>query len=49
MHTFAMNGQTGKFIGNVPVDKKKFGKWWRRLFFGIFAASAAIVTLINLF
>ena len=23
MHTFAMNGQTGKFIGNIPVDKKK--------------------------
>lgn len=23
MHLFAMNGQTGKFIGNIPVDKKK--------------------------
>jgi len=23
MYTFAMNGQTGKFIGNIPIDKKK--------------------------
>lgn len=22
-HTFAMNGQTGKFVGNIPTDKKK--------------------------
>ena len=23
MHTFAMNGQTGEFIGDIPVDRKK--------------------------
>ena len=23
MYTFAMNGQTGEFIGNIPVDRKK--------------------------
>ena len=23
MYTFAMNGQTGKFIGNIPIDRKK--------------------------
>ena len=23
MYTFAMNGQTGKFIGDIPIDKKK--------------------------
>ena len=23
---FAMNGQTGKFVGNLPLDK---GAWWR--------------------
>ena len=22
-YTFAMNGQTGEFIGNIPIDKKK--------------------------
>ena len=25
-YIFAMNGQTGKFIGNLPLDKKKFNK-----------------------
>ena len=23
-YTFAMNGQTGKFVGNLPMDRKKF-------------------------
>ena len=23
MYTFAMNGQTGKFVGDVPIDKTK--------------------------
>ncbi|MBO4355989.1 MAG: hypothetical protein J5850_03965 [Clostridia bacterium] len=26
-YTFAMNGQTGKFVGNLPCDKKKYRKW----------------------
>lgn len=26
-HTFAMNGQTGKFVGNLPVDKKAALLW----------------------
>ncbi|MGI5976426.1 MAG: hypothetical protein ACOX68_01845 [Candidatus Limivicinus sp.] len=25
--TFAMNGQTGKFVGNLPVDKSLAAKW----------------------
>ena len=25
--TFAMNGQTGKFVGNLPVDKKAARLW----------------------
>lgn len=37
--TFAMNGQTGKFVGNLPVDKSKYRKY-----FGI---SAAVGTLIG--
>jgi len=36
--TFAMNGQTGKFVGNLPADKSKAFKW----FAGIFAVAAAI-------
>ena len=46
---FTMNGQTGKLIGNLPVDK---GKYWR--YFGIVtliatAAVTAILTFLNLF
>lgn len=37
-YTFAMNGQTGKFVGNLPVDKKKFFTWLFGLGAGISAA-----------
>ena len=26
-YTFAMNGQTGKFVGDLPLDKKAYRKW----------------------
>ena len=26
-YTFAMNGQTGKFVGNLPMDKGAFMRW----------------------
>ena len=38
-YMFAMNGQTGKFVGKLPVDKKR--KW------GIFAAIYAAVALVT--
>lgn len=38
-YTFAMNGQTGKFIGDLPVDKGKYWRWWG-LFAGIFSIVA---------
>ena len=28
IYTFAMNGQTGKLIGNIPIDKKKAFIYW---------------------
>jgi len=42
-YTFAMNGQTGEFVGNIPVDKKKALKY------GIltFAITFALVLLIS--
>lgn len=41
-YTFAMNGQTGKLAGDLPVDKGLYGKW----FGGIMAAvSAAVLAL----
>lgn len=44
-YIFAMNGQTGKMVGDLPVDK---GKFWG-YFFGITAIVAAIVTPIVYF
>ena len=43
-YLFAMNGQTGKFVGNLPEDK---GKKWRRfgIVYGIAAAVTAAVVL----
>lgn len=32
IYTFAMNGQTGKMVGNIPIDKKKAILWWIGLF-----------------
>ncbi|MBQ3527208.1 MAG: hypothetical protein IJA52_01435 [Clostridia bacterium] len=41
-YIFAMNGQTGKFVGDLPMDKKAFKKW----LFGIWGiASAAIFAI----
>lgn len=44
-YLFAMNGQTGKFIGNLPVDK---GKYWRT-FMGIAAAVTAVLGTVMMF
>ena len=38
-YTFAMNGQTGKLVGDLPVDKGLCNKW----FAGIAAAVGAVV------
>lgn len=32
IHTFAMNGETGKLIGNIPIDKKKVVMTWVIIF-----------------
>ena len=45
-YVFAMNGQTGKFVGNLPVDKSAYFKW----LFGLTAVIGAVATaLIMLF
>ncbi len=38
-YLFAMNGQTGKLVGNLPIDKKKYWTW----FAGIFAVAAVLL------
>jgi len=40
---FAMNGQTGKFVGDMPVDKALKRKW----FWGIFGVAAAALLIIT--
>jgi hypothetical protein len=40
-YTFAMNGQTGKFVGDLPLDK---GAYWK--YFVLFSIIAAIVLYI---
>ena len=44
-YIFAMNGQTGKFVGNLPVDKGLRAA----LFAGISAVTAIILFLILYF
>ena len=41
MYTFAMNGQTGKFVGELPIDKKRCIGW-----FGIIAGATALISSI---
>jgi len=41
---FAMNGQTGKFVGKLPVDRKK--KW--SVFAGVYAAAALVTAAVML-
>ena len=42
-YRFAMNGQTGKFVGNLPVDKGAYKRW----LFGLGAAISAGVFLLT--
>lgn len=48
-YTFAMNGQTGKMVGDLPMDKSKFKKWFFSLAGIATAVSFGISYLISLF
>lgn len=43
-YTFAMNGQTGKFVGDLPMDKGAFWKWW-----ALVAGIASAVSFLIIF
>lgn len=45
-YRFAMNGQTGKFVGNLPLDKGKFARFLIGLGAGLSVAIYGIRTLI---
>lgn len=42
-YTFAMNGQTGRFVGDLPMDKGAFWKW----FLGLGAILSAVIFAIS--
>ena len=42
-YMFAMNGQTGKIVGDLPVDKGRYWTW----FAGITVAVTAVVTAVQ--
>lgn len=48
LFTFAMNGQTGKLVGNLPLDKGRYWKYWL-LYGGIIAAVLTGLVLIGHF
>ncbi|MBQ7999673.1 MAG: hypothetical protein IJ298_00465 [Ruminococcus sp.] len=44
-YTFAMNGQTGKFVGDLPMDTGLFWKYWGIIAAGVTAAATLLITL----
>ena len=44
-YVFAMNGQTGKFVGNLPLDKGAYRRWLFGLT-GLYTAIAFIISLL---
>lgn len=48
-YTFAMNGQTGKFVGNLPLDGKKVLALFTGLTFGIGLVIYILGTILGLF
>jgi hypothetical protein len=42
-YLFAINGQTGRLVGDLPVSRERLAAW----FGGIFAATAVIMSLIR--
>ena len=47
IYTFAMNGQTGKLIGNIPIDKKKAIIYWILITLVTFLVAFGIAYLVR--
>jgi hypothetical protein len=45
-YLFAMNGQTGEFIGNMPIDKKKVWIYGIKMFLGVFLGIIALLFVL---
>lgn len=48
-YTFAMNGQTGKFVGDLPLDKSAATRWTVALSAAFSVACYGVVFLLHLF
>jgi len=46
-YTFAMNGQTGRLAGDLPLDKAAYRKWFLAIFAGAAAAAELLLLLIR--
>ena len=46
-YTFAMNGQTGKFVGDLPVDKAAATRWTLILATTFTAVTYGAATLLH--
>ena len=44
-YVFAMNGQTGRFVGDLPIDKGKYARWFLGLTLGCAALAFAATYL----
>lgn len=44
-YLFAMNGQTGKLVGDLPTDWGRFWLWWAGVFAGVTAVSGLVAWL----
>lgn len=45
-YTFAMNGQTGKIVGNLPTDRGAYWRWLLGVTAGVAAAVLGVLTLV---
>ena len=46
-YLFAMNGQSGKLVGDLPMDKKKFWSMFFGIGAGLSAISSALILLLH--
>lgn len=47
-YTFAMNGQTGKFVGDLPMDKTAYVKYFAAIFAAVSAVALGALWLLSL-
>lgn len=49
LYTFAMNGQSGKFVGELPIDKTKAVKYFMKSFVMSLASCSVVYAIVSQF